>query len=94
MNAITRILDREPAVVIGALQALLALAIGFGMDLSGTQVTLILTAFAAVFALLTRQSVWAPASVSSVPVEIRPSYQVEPSNVEIVPPLLGYPPGG
>lgn len=49
--------NREPALIIGALQALLAVGIGFGLDLSEEQLALILAATAAVLALLTRSQV-------------------------------------
>ena len=51
------ILNREPALILGALQAVIALAIGFGLDLSVEQVALILGAVAALFAVVTRSKV-------------------------------------
>lgn len=49
--------NREPAVILGALQAILALAVGFGLQLSAEQVTLITAAAAAIVALVTRTQV-------------------------------------
>jgi len=49
--------NREPALILGALQALIAVAVGFGLDLSPEQVSLILAASAAVLALVTRSQV-------------------------------------
>ncbi len=54
MNAI---LGREPAALLGLIQAGLALAIGFGFELSGEQVALVMAFSAAVVAFLTRQAV-------------------------------------
>lgn len=48
---------KEPAVVVNAVGALLALAIGFGLDLTGEQVALILAAVMAVMGLFIRQVV-------------------------------------
>lgn len=47
----------EPAVWVGLLQAVLALAIGFGLDLSEEQVALILAVVAAASAVLVRSRV-------------------------------------
>jgi membrane associated rhomboid family serine protease len=51
------ILGREPALILGALQALLALGVGFGLKLSPDQMALVLAASAAVFAVITRSQV-------------------------------------
>lgn len=51
------IFGREPAVIIGVIQALIALGIGFGLELSPEQVGSILAATAAVLALVTRSQV-------------------------------------
>lgn len=48
---------REPAAVLAAVQAVLALAVGFGLGLSGEQVSLIVAASAAVLGLVTRSQV-------------------------------------
>jgi hypothetical protein len=50
----------EPAAILGALQAILALVIAFGLDLSTGQVGAVLAASAAVLALVTRSQVTAP----------------------------------
>jgi hypothetical protein len=42
---------------MGAIQAALALAVGFGLDLTGAQVALIVSFSASVLALITRQLV-------------------------------------
>lgn len=49
--------NREPAAIIGMVQALLAVAIGFGLDLSSEQLGLILAALAAVLGFITRSQV-------------------------------------
>lgn len=51
------IFGREPALVLGALNALLAVAVGFGLDVSPEQVGLINAAVAAVLAVITRSRV-------------------------------------
>jgi hypothetical protein len=53
---------REPALILGALQSLLAAAIAFGANLSADQTAVLLGASAAVLALITRSKV-SPVSV-------------------------------
>jgi len=48
---------REPALILGAFQAILALAVGFGLDITTEQMSLLLAASAAIIAVITRQSV-------------------------------------
>ncbi len=48
---------REPAAILGLIQAGLALAIGFGLQLSGEQTALVMAFSAAFVAIITRQSV-------------------------------------
>jgi hypothetical protein len=48
---------KEPAVILGALQAILALGLSFGLHLNPTQIGAIMAAAAAVLALLVRQQV-------------------------------------
>ncbi len=57
------IFKREPAVILSALRALIYLAIGFGLDITEEQVVLVIVACEAVFAVITRASVYAPATV-------------------------------
>lgn len=49
--------NREPALILAAVQAVLAVAIGFGLDVSPEQLSLILAATAAVLGLITRSRV-------------------------------------
>ena len=51
------IFGREPALVLGLIQAGLALAIGFGLQLTGDQVALIMAFSSAVVAVIVRQNV-------------------------------------
>ena len=48
---------REPAMVLATMQAILALAIAFGLDLTDEQLGAILAASAAVMGLITRSQV-------------------------------------
>jgi hypothetical protein len=64
---------REPAVILGAIQALLALGLSFGLQLTSGQMGAIMAAAAAIIALLVRrhvspvgqQSVGQPAPIQS-----------------------------
>lgn len=49
--------DREPALIMGALQALLAAAVAFGWNLTEVQLASLLGAAAAVLAFVTRSQV-------------------------------------
>jgi len=51
------IFRREPVAILGALQALLAVAVGFGLSLTNEQTALLLAATAAVLSLVTRSKV-------------------------------------
>jgi hypothetical protein len=51
------IFGREPVLVLAAVQALVALAVGFGLPLSAEQVALIVAATAAVLGFIARQQV-------------------------------------
>lgn len=52
-----KLLGREPALILGAVQAVIALAIAFGLDLSVEQTGAILAATAAVLAVIVRSQV-------------------------------------
>lgn len=54
---------REPALILGAVQTLLALAVGFGLNISTEQVALILAASAAVLSVVVRSQVTPVAGV-------------------------------
>lgn len=49
--------NREPALIIGVVTALIALAVGFGLDVTQEQVSLIVAAVAAILSLVTRSQV-------------------------------------
>lgn len=51
------IFGREPALILGLLSAILALAIGFGLDLTTEQVGLIMAGASALIAVIVRQVV-------------------------------------
>lgn len=52
-----KILNREPALVLAFVAAVVNLAIGFGLDWTAEQVTLVNVAVAALVGLLVRQQV-------------------------------------
>jgi len=51
------IFGREPVVILAAVNAAIALGVGFGLELSGEQQALIGAAVSAVLALIARQAV-------------------------------------
>ena len=53
----TGLWGREPALILGAIQAILALVVSFGLDLSVEQTGAILAASAAILAVITRSQV-------------------------------------
>lgn len=50
-------MSREPALILGAINALVALAVGFGLDITPEQVGLINAAVAAVLSVVVRSRV-------------------------------------
>ena len=48
---------REPALILGAIQAIVALAVGFGLNFTAEQVALVAAAAAAILSLVTRSQV-------------------------------------
>lgn len=56
--------SKEPAVIVGLVQAALVLAVSFGFDLTGEQVGAITAFAAAILALVVRSSVVSPATVA------------------------------
>ena len=69
------ILNREPAVILAALQSLLLLAAGVGLQITTDQQGLIIGAAAALLALLTggvtRSAVSSPATVARIRAQSR-----------------------
>jgi hypothetical protein len=53
-------MNREPALIVGAVMAVLAVLTGFGLDVTGEQMALISAALVAIGAVFTRSQV-APA---------------------------------
>lgn len=51
------IFDREPALILAAVNALLALAVGFGLEVTGEQQALIHAAVSAVLGVIVRRKV-------------------------------------
>lgn len=50
-------MNKEPALILGALQAVLAVAVGFGLDITPEQFGLIMAAAAAIASVIVRQKV-------------------------------------
>lgn len=50
-------MNNEPTLILGAIGALIALAVGFGLNITPAQVGLILAAVQAVISLVTRTQV-------------------------------------
>lgn len=84
---------REPALWIGLINAILALGVGFGLNLTPTKVGLINSVVAAILALVTRSQVRSEPAVndliqtavslpSNTPVEVVKSVQAEKDSVK------------
>lgn len=58
--------SREPAVIIGLVNALIALAVGFGLSVTPAQVGLINAAVTAILSLVTRSQVSSPATMKAI----------------------------
>ncbi len=52
-----KLFNREPALIISAVGALLALAVAFGLELSETQTDVLMTAIIAVIGVMIRSQV-------------------------------------
>lgn len=63
-------MNREPALIVGAIQSLLALLVAFGLNLSPEQVGAILALSSAVFAVMTRSVVYSPRSFERATVRV------------------------
>jgi len=59
-------LTNEPAVLIGVAEALLVLAVAFGVDLTPEQTAAVLAALVALGTVLTRQIVYGPKTVDEI----------------------------
>lgn len=60
-----KVFGREPAMILAAVQAVIALVTAFGLDLSGEQIGAIMAVSAAVLGVVTRQSVTPNVSVAA-----------------------------
>ena len=67
------IFRREPAVLLSLVSSVIALAIGFGLDITSEQVGLIMAAVTAVIGVVTRSQVYSPASVEEIRTEGEPN---------------------
>lgn len=55
-------MQSEPALILGAINAALAVAVGFGLNITPQQVGLLNALAAAICAVIVRQSVWSQES--------------------------------
>jgi hypothetical protein len=62
---------REPALILAAVNALLALAVGFGLDVTGEQQALIHAAVSALLGLVTRSRVTSPVGLLARQAELQ-----------------------
>ena len=60
------IFGREPALIYGAIAAIIALAVGFGLRITAEQTGLILAVVTAIMAVVIRQSVYSPQSAGKI----------------------------
>lgn len=56
-DKVAMVFGREPVLILGLIQSALALAVGFGLNLDGQQVALIMAFSAAVLSVIARQRV-------------------------------------
>jgi hypothetical protein len=75
--------QREPALLIGAVNALLAVAVGFGLPVTPMQVGLINAAVAAILAVIIRQQV-VPNAVADKQIEIAKASDISRPTEQII----------
>lgn len=64
--------NTEPVVIVAAIEAVLALAVGFGLDITAEQLGLITAAVTAVLALIVRSKVTPTTEVAAIDPEHLP----------------------
>jgi hypothetical protein len=94
MDFLRRLLEAEPTVVIGTLTSLLALAVNFGLPITGVQVDSIVQLVSNLLllggaVLAIRQSVYAPDTTQAIA-----NRAAETGNTDIGNPPEGVPVGG
>jgi urea transporter len=62
--------SREPALYLGALQAIVGLVIVFGVHITSEQAGAIMAVAAAVAAIIVRQNVYAPVDKDGTPIAV------------------------
>lgn len=70
MNSISNLWGREPAMVLAFVQAIIVLAVSFGLSLTPEQTGAILAVTAVALGLWTRSQVYSPASVNEIVEEL------------------------
>lgn len=79
--------NREPARILAVLGAALALAVGFGLKISGEQINLIMVFAAALIALGTGEAIRSqvvPVKVADKQIEIAKAASIDTPNHEII----------
>lgn len=66
MDKLWKLWTKEPALIVSATRAVLVCAVGFGLDLTAEQVAGVVVAMESLFALVTRASVYSPATVTAI----------------------------
>lgn len=66
MSKLSNLWGREPVLILGVVQAALALAVSFGLELSGEQTGAVMAFSAAVLSLIARRTVTSPAGASQL----------------------------
>lgn len=66
MDKLWKLWTKEPALIVSATRAVLVCAVGFGLDLTAEQVAGVVVAMESLFALVTRASVYSPATVMAM----------------------------
>lgn len=72
MSKLSNLWGREPVLILGVIQAGLALVVSFGLELSSGQIGAIMAFSAAVLSLIARRTVTSPTTVSQL---VHPSNQ-------------------
>lgn len=85
MDKLLKVWTQEPAVIISAVRAILVASVGFGLSLSAEQITSLVLAVEAIGAIVTRQSVFAPATVQRLVDQTADALDADPLDADDLP---------